>query len=837
MTDKSTIEFFYSLAEISKGKKRGYSRLDNQYIVIHAHMYQPPRENAWLEAIEVQDSPRPYHDWNERITTECYAANAYARILDDQHKIINIGNNYGGISFNFGPTLLSWLEEFSKPAYEKIIEADRQSIKEHSGHGNAISQCYNHIIMPLASRRDKITQVIWGIEDFRHRFSRDPEGMWLPETAVNTETLEVLASQGIKFTILAPGQALMVKAPGQEQWTPVDENSINTRMPYIVKLPLGRSITVFFYNGPASRGVAFEGLLRNGVRLADRLTQIFTGGDQPELALIATDGESYGHHSQFGDMALAYCLDYIKKNNLANLVNYGEYLEKNPPTWEARIKENTSWSCFHGVERWRSDCGCSIGAHHGWNQQWRTPLRDALDWLSGRLAEDFEELAKPLFKDPWQARDGYIGVVLDRSEAKVADFLDRHAPKKSGPKQRIDAIKLLEMQRQAMLMFTSCGWFFDDISGIETLQVLQYACRALQLRRELKGDDLEGQFLRILSRAKSNVKEAGGGAELYERQVKVKMIDLGKVAVHYAISSLFEDYAGEQGLYCYDVKKIDYKVLDSDSARMAVGKINVRSRITGDDGTWQFAVLKKSGHEITCGLVENGTDQEYEEFKKTVKEFFSNDGVSPEEFKKIDKFNSGVYSIKDLFLDEQRKVLEAAVKETLEDSMRLYAEIYERDRFLMDLLRDFKAPIPKPFLTAAELALVPEIEKAVRENPVNIQKAEDLCQVLAGWGLEPTREIETVLKERVKGLFAALGKEKKIEYIKELRSLVKFASTLPFQINLWDEQNLYYELAHTIYREMKAAGKGEEWQQWDEEFRALGEDLYFNTGEALRGPV
>ncbi len=833
--------------------------MDNRYIVIHTHMYQPPRENPWLEAIEIQDSARPYHDWNERVAAECYAANAYARILDDRGKISRIVNNYKDISFNFGPTLLSWMEEFSKPVYEAIIEADRQSLKKHSGHGNAIAQCYNHMIMPLASRRDKTTQVIWGIADFRRRFSRDPEGMWLPETAVDTETLEILAGQGIKFTILAPGQAHLVRAPGSDEWLHVDENSVDTKLPYFIKLPSGARIAVFFYNGPASRGVAFEGLLKSGVLLAERLAQIFSGEDRPQLAHIATDGESYGHHSRFGDMALAYCIHHIKKNNLAKVANYGEFLEKYPPQWEARIKENTSWSCFHGVERWRSDCGCSTGGNPGWNQKWRAPLRKALDWLSGQLAEVFEKRARVFFKDPWQARDGYIEVVLDRSEGKLSAFMDRHAVKRpEGPISgvsgfcRVEALKLLEMQRHAMLMFTSCGWFFDDISGIEALQVLQYACRAAQLCRELKGDDLEGHFLQILSKAQSNIKEAGDGAAIYNGQVKVKVIDLGKVAVHYAISSLFEDYARQQSLYCYDVTRLDYEVLlpfsepgteDDTQGRIAVGRINVRSRITGEDGAehgrsgiWQFAVLKKDGHDITCGLSGDGSEPGYESFKTAIKEkngkIFQTEG-GPEASSSVGGFTRGVYSIRDLFLDEQRKVLEAAVRETLEESMVHFAQIYERDRFLMGLLKDFKAPIPRPFLAASELSLAPEIEKALREEPVNIEKAATLRDELAGWGLEPGRELEPVLKERFMSLFASLREGKGAGDLKGLRALVKFAATLPFDINLWAEQNAYWELGHLFYKKMTGPEKGENGKKWGEEFRGLGEDLFFNANEAL----
>ena len=810
--------------------------MDNRYLVIHAHMYQPPRENPWLEAIEIQDSAYPYHDWNERVAAESYAPNAYARILDGQEKIVRIINNYRKISFNFGPTLLGWLQDYSKTLYDAIVEADGLSRKTRSGHGNAIAQCYNHIIMPLASRRDKATQVIWGIEDFTRRFRRPPEGMWLPETAVDIETLEILAANSIKFTILSPGQAHMVKAPGSGEWTHVDENSLNIRMPYKVRLPSGAEIAVFFYDGPASRGVAFEGLLKNGVQFADRLMGVFTGSDGPELAHIATDGESYGHHSRFGEMALAYCLSHIEKNNLARLSNYGEFLEKFPPAWEARIRENTSWSCFHGVERWRSGCGCNTGGHPGWNQRWRTPLREALDWLSGELARNFEEKGRAFFKDPWLARDRYIEVVLDRSDENVTRFLNEHSAKKLFPQERVDAIKILEIQRHGMLMFTSCGWFFDDISGIESLQVIEYACRAIQLHEELYGDDLEGPFVKILSNAKSNVKEAGNGAMLYGR-VKARAVDLKKVAVHYAISSLYEDfYAETQGLYCYEVKKLDYERFDSAGMRLAVGKINIRSRITGEEGLGRFAAIKTGGHDINCGLCPCGGEGEFEELKGTLFGHFRK-GEFSAALREMDGYAGGaIYSLKDLFTDKQREILSITIKEGTEEARREYGQMYERSRFLMALLRDFGAPIPKVFLAPAEFTLGYELVKVAGGENMDVEKAARLYNELAGWGLEADHvELETVLKRKLLDLFSKLEQSPEPGSINNLREFLEFASMLPFRVNLWEGQNRYYEIAHSLYRKMRDR-RDVEAGRWLEEFRQLGEDLHFNTGEVLHGP-
>ena len=340
-----------------------------RYICIHGHFYQPPRENAWLESIEVQDSAYPYHDWNERITAECYAPNTASRILDGEGYITKLVNNYSKISFNFGPTLLSWLKDNHSDIYQAILEADRLSQENFSGHGSAMAQAYNHMIMPLANRRDKYTQVVWGIADFGHRFGRKPEGMWLPETAVDLETLDIMAEEGIKFTVLAPTQASRVRRIGADDWEDVSDASIDPTMAYRLNLPSGREIALFFYDGPISRNIAFEDTLDSGEKFAYRLTDAFSEErDWPQLVHIATDGETYGHHHRFGDMALAFALEYIEANNLAAITNYGEYLEKNPCTYEVEIFENTSWSCTHGVERWRSDCGDNSGGNPNWNQ-------------------------------------------------------------------------------------------------------------------------------------------------------------------------------------------------------------------------------------------------------------------------------------------------------------------------------------------------------------------------------------------------------------------------------------------------------------------------------------
>ncbi len=472
-----------------------------RYVCIHGHFYQPPRENPWLEEVELQDSAYPYHDWNERITAECYAPNAASRSVDHENRIIDIVNNYSQISFNVGPTLLSWMERHAPATYAAILEADRLSQERFSGHGSAIAQVYNHMIMPLANERDKFTQVFWGIKDFENRFKRYPEGIWLPETAVDTPTLEVLAERGIKFTVLTPRQAHRVKQIAKgARWHDVRE-AIDPKIPYLCQLPSGKSITIFFYDGPIAQDIAFGGLLRNGEAFATRLLSAFADGrDTAQLVHIATDGESYGHHHRFGDMALSSCLHHIRNSSDVNITNYGEFLEKHPPVHLVEIWENSSWSCVHGVERWRSDCGCSSG-RQGWTQEWRGPLRASLDHVRETLLPRYEEEAARLFNDPWMTRNDYFAVISDRGPDSVERFLASYANHPLTTEEKVRALKLLELQRNCMLMYTSCGWFFDEISGIETTQVLQYAARAIQYAEEVFGSGLGKEFTDRLAAA------------------------------------------------------------------------------------------------------------------------------------------------------------------------------------------------------------------------------------------------------------------------------------------------------------------------------------------------
>jgi alpha-amylase/alpha-mannosidase (GH57 family) len=805
-----------------------------RYICIHGHFYQPPRENPWLEAVEVQDSAHPYHDWNERVTAECYAPNSASRILDGDDRVTDIVSTYARISFNFGPTLLSWMESYAPEIYRSILLADRQSIVWRSGHGNALAQVYNHMIMPLASGRDKRTQVIWGIRDFGSRFGRFPEGMWLAETAVDLETLDILAEAGIRFTILASHQAGKVRRTGGKKWKDTSGGEIDPTRAYLCRLPSGREISLFFYDGPISQAVAFEKLLNRGEDFAHRLLSGFSDRrNWPQLLHIATDGETYGHHHKYGDMALAYALNYIEGNGLARITNYGEYLEKHPPVHEVRILENTSWSCFHGIERWRSDCGCNSGGNPGWNQDWRAPLRSALDLLRDRMADGYARKAGEYLRDPWLARDDYISVVLDRSEENIGNFLDRHALHVLYPEEWPEVLGLLEMQRQSMLMYTSCGWFFDEISGLETTQVLQYAGRAIQLAEKLLPGNFEEPFLEVLSAARSNLPYHENGRRIYEKLVKPCMIDLVNVGAHYAVSSIFEDYIDETGIYSYRIGREEFHMLRSGQSVFAVGKTNIRSTITLQSGHYSFCVLYFGNHALYGGVRSFLGVQAYETMKDEMMKVFA-DGDFAEIIRLMDRhFGMHNYSVRDLFRDEQRKILELMIDKTLNDFDRQYMNLYENSRSLMGILRDTGTPIPARFFTTAEIALNLELRKSFTTERVDVDGAGRILGEMRSWNVRlDSVDLEFLIRRKIEKMMEEFRENPgNTDHLEELRRLMDFVAEIPVELNRWKAQNIWFEMAKTEYPRFFACSRTGEGNgmTWVEEFGKLGELLEFNT--------
>ncbi len=801
-----------------------------RYICIHGHFYQPPRENAWLEYVELQDSAYPYHDWNERITAECYEPNTASRILDRERFITQIVSNYAKISFNFGPTLLAWMEENTPDVYQAVIEADRQSRENFSGHGSALAQAYNHMIMPLANQRDRYSQVLWGIRDFEHRFGRKPEGMWLPETAVDLETLDILAELGIRFTILAPHQAKRARELGTENWKEVGDAGIDPTRAYMINLPSGRSLNLFFYDGPISRAVAFEDMLSSGENFAKRLVDAFSDKrNHPQLIHIATDGETYGHHHRFGDMALAFALHHIETNNLAEITNYGEYMEKYPPTHEVEIAEKTSWSCVHGIDRWWSDCGCNSGAHPKWKQAWRTPLRDALDWLRDSLAGQYEEKAKQFLKDPWAARDDYIDIILDRSPNNITKFLSEHATRELNESERITALKLLELQRHAILMYTSCGWFFDDLSGIETVQVIQYAGRVVQLAQELFGDDTEQHFLELLEKAKSNVPAQGDGRRIYDNYVKPATVDLTKVVAHYAVSSLFEEYSDESRINCYLINNEDYQTAECGKARLAVGRSKVTSEITGESALLSFGVFHFGDHVINAGVREYQGEEPYQEMvAETTQTCAAADFT--EVIRLLDKhFGSSSYSLKSLFRDEQRKVLGYILESTMTEIEAAYRQLYDSHYPPMRFLSELGGPVPKAFHAAAELILNIDLHRAVSSDTLDTEGIRNLVDTAKSWQVDLDADgISYDLQENLERMMTALvGTPGDSVFLRNMVDCVELTQTMPFNVDLWKVQNLYWDMLQTSYPEFKQRAERNDRPAaaWVKDFSSLGELL------------
>jgi len=815
-------------------EEKGRSSATERYICVHCHFYQPPRENPWLESIEIQDSAYPFHDWNERITSECYAPNLAARMVDGSGRIKRIVSNYSRVSFNFGPTLLAWMSQFAPSVYTGILEADRLSASMRSGHGNALAQVYNHIIMPLANSRDKRTQILWGIKDFRKRFGRAPEGMWLAETAVDLETLEHLARAGILFTVLAPHQAAKVRKTGSGRWKDVTGGRIDPTRPYRVRLPSGQGITVFFYDGPISRAVAFEGLLKRGEDLARRLISGFSGDRTwTQLMHIATDGETYGHHHRFGDMALAFALNDIEGQGLARLTNYGEFLERFPAKHEVKIHENTSWSCAHGIERWRSDCGCNSGGHSGWNQEWRGPLRSALDWLRDELARAYTKKALEYLHDPWLARDDYIDVILDRSRETASGFFARHGRRDLSADEKTVVLKLLESQRHALLMYTSCGWFFDELSGIETVQIIQYAGRAIQLAAEVCGDNSEKVFRSLLEKAKSNIPEQGSGARIFDRFVTPVTIDLKKVAVHYAVSSVMEDFGDHTEIYSFSVDKKDYFKVTAGRTMLIIGRVLVTSRITGDSGDISFALLHMGGHAFNGGAREYRGEEMFQAMRKEMTAAFESADFGEIIHLMDNHFGMHNYSFTSLFRDRQHAVMNLLLKDTFEKYEIVYRDLFEGERILMNFFREAGMTVPNAFRAAAEFVLNLDLKRAFSQDVLDDNQVRRIVGDIRKWGLAcDTVEVELIIRKRLWGEISRFQRsDRDISLAHAMKKTMELARLLPIEVNLWEIQNVYYSMAKSVYHDMvEEALKGEsEAIQWVADFVELGAILNFDT--------
>jgi alpha-amylase/alpha-mannosidase (GH57 family) len=801
-----------------------------KYVCIHGHFYQPPRENPWLEDVELQDSAYPYHDWNDKITEECYRQNGASRILGPDRRIIDIVNNYTNISFDFGPTLLSWLERHAPDVYESVIEADQESQKLFSGHGAAIAQAYNHIIMPLANKNDKYTQVAWGINDFEFRFGRKPEGMWLPETAVDMETLDILAEFGIKFTILAPHQAKRIRRIDSPNWEYIDRDKIDTTRPYVCRLASGRSINLFFYHGATAHDVAGGRVLQNGEYFARKMAWILTGnGENAQLAHIATDGETYGHHYRSTDMALAYCLHYIKSNNLAKITIYGEYLEKFPPAYEVEIYENSSWSCSHGVERWRRNCGCNYGRYPSGKQQWREPLRHAMDWLRDQLVGVYESKMAEYVPDPWEARNEYISVINNRSAENVKDFLLKSAGRELAYDEKVVTLKLLEMQRNALLMYTSCGWFFDDICGIEALQIMNYASRAIQLAKEVGNGDFEPEFENILQKATTNVREFANGREVYHALVKPISIDLNRVGAHLAVSSIFEEYPDKIDIYCYSTDIESYDRTDAGIQTLATGRATVQSNIVLEKHAVDFAVMHFGEHDLTCAVNARMADDAFAQIQEGLKKAFVRGDIA--EVMRIMNISFGGhnYSLWHLFKDQQRNILYELLETTwqqIEDSFR---HIYEHNYTTMQVIRGMNMPLPKALSMPVEFILNHDLCKVLHEDKSDLRQLKKLVDEAARLSLQLDEStIRFEASRKISRLMEKLGgSPNDVELLETIGATFKMLLAIVSGLDLQTAQNVFFRISKEIYPGMnkKAVADDQPAKKWVEYFRNLAQHL------------
>lgn len=778
---------------------------NRKFLTIHGHFYQPPRENPWIEEIEIQESAYPDHDWNERISAQCYAPNGSSRIVDASNKIIEISNNYQYMSFNFGPTLLSWMEKYDQNAYQRIIQADIESRELYSGHGNAIAQVYNHIIMPLANRNDKITQVLWGLKDFQKRFKRNSEGIWLAETAVDAQTLEVLIDCGLKYTILSPHQAKCFKKIDEKEWHDVSWGTIDPSRAYryfVEGTNREKYIDLFFYDGQISKSVAFDNLLQDGNKFAYRLNDGYSEArNSAQLINIATDGESYGHHTKFGDMALAYVLRVGAKNLGFEITNYGEFLEKYPPEYEVDIKPVSAWSCCHGVGRWSDDCGCSTGAQPHWNQKWRKPLRQAFDYLRDELIKLCSIQGTKYYKDFWMARNDYIDIILDRSKENIDNFFKVHAKKHLNQNEKIKAIKLMEIQRFSQLMYTSCGWFFADISGIETIQIMKYALRAMELASEFSSINLEKTFLSILQKAKSNILSFGNGRDIFNNYVKKSAITMNKIAAQFAIeSSIKENNEKQENLYCYTIKKSNYKNYTNAASAIYFGKLELTSNITLEKKDLSFVVLQTQDFNFYCSIKDFISLDDYNLERKEILKAFEENNAS--EIIKTIKiyFGNNSYSLKDIPIDKRKKILKNLILSNLIKAGKVYKNLYKSLCAPIAHLFDLGMDIPETFRVCAKFTLLSDLSAEYKNltsynDKKSVKKILEIAATAQKFKINIDNEYaRTILSENLNQLILKLKEHTNITSANEVLGFFELAEKLNIEVKITTAQNIFYEM-------------------------------------------
>jgi alpha-amylase/alpha-mannosidase (GH57 family) len=776
-------------------------------LIIHGHFYQPPRENPWTEIVEREESARPFHDWNERIHKECYRPNGYAPIIDGYGRIELIVNNYVNMSFNFGPTLLSWLEREHKETYERILAADRESLAKRSGHGNAIAQSYNHTILPLHNERDRRTQVRWGLYDFRYRFGREAEAMWLPETACDRSTLETLIEEGLRYAILSPHQAERVRPldGDSSEWLNVNDGSIDTTRPYkyLHRDGTGRSITLFFYDGPNAKAIAFDGALSSSQGLVDRFERAARAAAPEGCVNVATDGETYGHHFHWGDRTLAYALEVEAGMRGLSVTNYGEFLDHHPPEMEVEIRkgedgQGTAWSCAHGLGRWSRDCGCQTGGREGWNQAWRAPLRKALDLLNDEAARGFEEGAGLLLIDPWAARDDYIELIANPAASR-AGFLRRHAGRDLTTAEQRRALTFLEMQRSCMLMYTSCGWFFADISGIETQQVLRYAGRVMDLGDELGLPAVKNRFLEILSEARSNLAEHGNGADIFRRFVETARVTPARVAAHLAMTSLVDESMKEGVAASYNYRRLEFQKQEHGRLTLATEHLELESRHTSARYEYALSAMHFGDVDFYCVLKPFPGAQVFRQSSEKLWAQFRTASLPAILRLALLEFGPEEYGLEHLLPTGRERISELLFGQMVESFSQEYELLFKANSRNIEMLQAAGFELPGELRAAAEFTIGRRFEEEIRRHgesndPAAYLKALEIANEVARRGLRIDRtsvrlSVEAMITRSVRFALST----RSAENFQAALVLVGLARKLNLEADLEQAQEAVYE--------------------------------------------
>lgn len=754
----------------------------NHHVCVHGHFYQPPRENPWLGVIEPQESALPFHDWNERIASECYTALTCSPVCGPDHLTRDLFNCYAHLSFNFGPTLGEWMERHIPAVFSRVRVADELARQSYSGHGGAIAQAYNHMILPLADARDRHTQIVWGLREFECRYNRRPDSLWLAETAIDMNTVRALIDHGIKYVILSPLQASYVRRFGEKEWTGVPDGTIESRHPYRLfevdgagRTHFDRFLDIFFYDKTLSTKVSFEHLLTDAQKLEWFLRQrLDDDATLPQLVLIATDGEIYGHHEKHGNRALAYFFHKLLDRKNILLTNLSLYLAENPPCWEVRLWDGvdgkgSSWSCSHGVGRWERDCGCS-GGPHDWNQKWRTPLRQAFDGLRDAVREVFRREVGALVNDAFEARNDYISVILNPSAANRAAFLRRHAQKQDLSAQEAGTLwRLLEMDRNAMLMYTSCGWFFSELSGIEPVQNMRYALRAAELAAPFAPTDLVEQLRTRLARAESNVKEQGTGRDIFDRHVLTTRYGAVEVATVHILCRLLALPEPAYALSC----QIEAETgKNTGEVALLWGRALCRDARTLQEQTLYFVAARGEGARIAAAFFPTSAEARAVADLRTEEVFavLEREGVALERLPYADRLR--------IFHQLKRGALSAADAE-------LHG-VYRKFELELTELTRHRLPLPQSLRMIGEQALRSRLQTALTQLAQELLVSEDILVQLRGifaeaarCGLtvdrsEGARILARTLAEKLEDLMADLNERGAREMLQMLRLAREF---------------------------------------------------------------